>query len=84
MIENAVFKGNETIQYRLMTDASLYAIDDMLCQLPNSPVGRYISTATKKDRKVIMCISKQLLPAESRYSTTEQEPLAIIRCLEEV
>lgn len=84
MIENAIFKGNETIQYRLMTDASLYVIGGVLCQLPNSAAGTNISSAAKKDKVMIMFISKGLLLAESRYSTTERKPLAIMRCLEEV
>jgi len=31
-----------------------------------------------------MFLSKPFLPAETRYSTTEREALAVLRCLEEV
>jgi len=34
--------------------------------------------------KIVMFISKGFLPAETRYSTTEREALAILRCHEEV
>ena len=60
IIENAVYGGDETIQYHLMTDASLYAIGGVLFQLPNSPAGTNISTVTRKDMKMIMFISKWL------------------------
>jgi len=84
IIKNVVYGGDETTQYHLMTDASMHAIGGVLVQLPNSPAGTNISTVTKTDMKVIMFISKRLLPAETRYSTTEREALAILRCLEEV
>jgi len=84
IIENVVYGGDETTQYHLMTDASLHAIGGVLCQIPSYPAGTNISKATREDIKVIMFISKRLLPAETRYSTTEREALAILRCLEEV
>ena len=84
IIENVVYGGDETQQYHLMTDASTYAIGGVLFQLPNIPAGTTMSVAMRKKRKIIMFISKWLLPAETRYSTTEREALAILRCLEEV
>ena len=84
IIENVVYGGDETRQYHLMTDASTHAIGGVLFQLPNTPAGINISPTTRKDMKVVMFISKRLAPAETRYSTTEREALAILRCLEEV
>jgi len=34
--------------------------------------------------RLVQCISKKFLNAETRYHTTEREVLAIVRCLEEV
>jgi hypothetical protein len=34
--------------------------------------------------RLVQCISKKFLDAETRYHTTEQEALTIVRCLEEV
>ena len=84
IIENVVYGGDETTQYHLITDALSHAIGGVLFQLPNSPAGINISAATRKDIKVVMFISKRLSPTETRYSTTEREALAILRCLEEV
>jgi len=36
-MDNAVYGGDETKQYHLMTDASLHAIGGVLLQLPNTP-----------------------------------------------
>ena len=58
IIKNVVYGGDETTQYHLMTDASSHAIGGVLFQLPNSPAGINISTATRKDIKVVMFISK--------------------------
>jgi len=84
IIENVVYSGDETKQYHLMTDASKYAIGGVLFQLPNVPAGANMSVAMRKEMKVIMFISKRLLSAETRYSTTEREALAILICLEKV
>ena len=84
IIKNVVYGGDETKQYHLITDASKYAIGGVLFQLPNVPAGTNMSVAMRKEIKVIMFISKRLFSAETRYSTTEREALAILRCLEEV
>ena len=84
IIGNLVYGGDETKQYHLMTDASKYAIGRVLFHLPNVPGGANMSVALMKAMKVIMSISKGLLSAETRYSTTEREALAILRCLEKV
>ena len=84
IIENIVFGGDETMQYHLMTDASIHAIGGVLFQLPNTPAGTSLTTKTRKEMKIIMFLSKRLIAAETRYSTTEREALAILRCLEEV
>jgi len=84
IIENVVYGGDERKQYHLMTDASIHAIGGVLFQLPNTPAGTNLTTMTRREMKVIMFISKRLIAAETRYSTTEREALVILRCLEEV
>jgi len=73
IIRNVVYGGDETKQYHLMTDASKYAIDGVLFQLPNVPVGANMSVAMRKEMKVIIFISKRLLSAESGYSTSAKK-----------
>ena len=46
--------------------------------------GTKISTTNRKQMRIIMFISLRLEGAQPRYSTTEQEALAIWRCLKEV
>jgi len=84
IIGNVVYGDDETKQYHLMTDASTYAIGSVLFQLPNVAAGTNMSVTMRKEMKVIMFISKRLLSAETRYTTTEREALAILRYLEEV
>ena len=65
IIENSVYGGDETRQYHLMTDASQHAIGGMLFQLSQSSARTNISPTTRKKMKVVMFISKRLLPAET-------------------
>jgi len=84
IVSNVVYGGDDSKQYHLMTDASLHALGGVLFQLSDSPVGTNLTPATRPEMRIIMFISKRFLPAETRYSTTEREALAILRCLEEV
>ena len=84
IINNVVYGGDDSKQYHLMTDASLHALGGVLFQLPGLPGGANMTVAMRKEMKIVMWISKRFLPAETRYSATEGEALAILRCLEEV
>jgi len=84
IIENAVYGGDEGRQYHLATDASNFALGGVPFQVLNHPPGTTISVRTRPDQRIIMFISKVFTPAERRYSTTEREALAVVRCLEEV
>ena len=84
IIKNVVFGGDDSKQYHLMTDASVFALGGVLFQLPDLPAGTNLATSTRGGMKIVMFISKRFLPTETRYSTTEREALAILRCLEEV
>ena len=47
--------------------------------------GTILSSPKLVDKvRLVQCISKKFLNAETRYHTTEREVLAIVRCLEEV
>jgi len=84
IINNVVYGGDDTKQYPLITDASLHALGGVLFQLPDLPAGTSLMVARRMKMKIVMFISKGFLPAETRYSTTEWEALAILRCDEEV
>ena len=80
IIKNVVFGGHDSRQYHLMTDASVHALDGVLFQLPGLPAESRLTLSTRSEMKIVMFISKRFLEAETHYSTTEQEALAILRC----
>jgi len=84
VIDNVVYGGDDAHRYHLMTDTSKNAMRGVLFQLPGLPPGTTFTTSMRSKMKIVMFISKRCLPAETRYSTTEREALAILRCLEEV
>ena len=84
VVENAVFGGDETIQYHLATDASKTGIGGVLFQLIDCEPGVQARAANRSSMRIIMFISLRMSGAESRYATTEQEALAVQRCLQEV
>lgn len=83
IIKNVVFGGDDSKQYHLMTDASTHALGGVLFQLLGLPAGSRLTLSTRSEMKIVMFISKSFLETETRYSTTEQEALAILRSLEE-
>ena len=84
ILNNAIFGGSEHLQYHLATDASKTGIGGVLFQLPECEPGTIAAPRNRDRMRIIMFISKRLEPAETRYSTTEQEALAVVRCLAEV
>lgn len=84
IINNAVHGGDDNRQYHLATDASGYAIGGVLFQLIRSPPNTNATPATRSEQRIVIFISKQLAKPETRYSATEREALAVLRCLEEV
>ena len=84
IVNNATFGGKEDVQYHLMTDASKTGIGGVLSQLPDCPPGTIANARNRPDMRIILFISRRLEPAETRYSNTEREALAIVRCLGEV
>jgi len=84
IVENAVFGGSEHLQYHLATDASKTGMGGVLFQLVGCDPGTLASPSNRSSMRVIMFISKRFTDAETRYTTTEKEALAVVRCLAEV
>ena len=81
IVNNATFGGKDDLQYHLMTDASKTGIGGVLSQLPDCPSGTIVNARNRAGMRIILFISRRLEPAETRYSNTEREALAIVRCL---
>jgi len=75
-----------TVQYHLAFDASKRGIGGVLFQLDRIPADtEAISNAIfRVAERIIMFLSFRLSDAETRYSNSEREALAVIRCLAEV
>ena len=84
IVNNATFGGKDDIQYHLMTDASKTGIGGVLSQMPDCPPGTISNARNRPHMRIVLFISRRLEPAETRYSNTEREALAIVRCLAEV
>jgi hypothetical protein len=84
ILKNAVFEGNENLQYHLATDASKTGIGSVLFQMPDITPGTRAAPRNRHKMRIIMFISERLESAETRYTTIEQEGLAAVRCLAEV
>ena len=84
VIERTVYGGCDWRQYHLAMDASKTGIGGVLFQLLDCEPGTRATAANHRNMHIIMFISLRLEGAETRYSTTEQEALAVLRCLEEV
>lgn len=71
------------MQYHLSTDTSNKGLGRVLFQIPTRAPGTKASAKTRKEEEPVIYLSFALTDTESRYSTTEKEVLAVIRCLEE-
>jgi transposase InsO family protein len=83
---NAMASPDTDQQYHLAVDASKRGIGGVLFQLegiaPHSEANG--SQAHRESERMIMFISFKLEDAETRYSNSEREALAVIRCMAEV
>jgi RNase H-like domain found in reverse transcriptase len=84
ILNNVVHGGDDARQYHLSTDASKEGMGGVLFQLLGVPVGTVAASKYRPDERIICFISQRFAPAETRYSTTEREALAVVRCLREV
>ena len=72
VMENAVFGGDEEVQYHLATVSSETSIGGVLFQLVNCEAGVLARAANHAPMKIIMFISLRMTGAESRYATTRR------------
>lgn len=81
IVENSVSGGNINQQYHLACNASKIGIGGVVFQMLKD---RFSKAEDFRFAKVVMYISQRLNDAETRYTNTEREGLAVLRCLEEV
>ena len=83
---NAMASPDPKGQYHLAVDASKRGIGGVLFQLEGIEVGTEAgcTAAHRTAERIIMFISFRLSDPETRYTNSEREALAIIRCLAEV
>jgi len=83
---NAIASPDPKGQYHLAVDASKRGIGGVLFQLDGIEVGTEAgcTAAHRAAGRIIMFISFRLSDPETRYTNSEQEALAVIRCLSEV
>jgi hypothetical protein len=82
--ENAMASVDLKLQYHLAVDASKRATGGVLFQLHDVPPGTEAGPEHRAAERIIMFMSFRLADAESRYSNSEREALAVIRNLAEV
>ena len=83
---NAMAPPDAKQQYHLAVDASKRGIGGVLFRLDNVKlhVEANNSVAHRDGERIIMFISFKLEDPETRYSNSEREALAVVRCLAEV
>jgi len=83
---NAMAAPDPAAQYHLAGDASKLGISGVLFQPDGIPPGTEAlsKTSYRAAERIIMFISFRLSDTEKRYSNSEREALAVIRCLAEV
>ena len=83
---NAMAAPDAYWQYHLAVDASKRGLGGILFQLTWIPSGVEATNSPlhREAERVIMFISFKLPDAETRYSNSEREALAVVRCLAEV
>jgi len=83
---NAMAAPDAYLQYHLAVDASKRGLGGVLFQPTGIPSGVEATNSPlhSEGERVIMFISFKLDDAETRYSNSEREALAVVRCLAEV
>lgn len=82
--DNAMAGADPAAQYHLVTDASKRGVGGVLFQLKGVPTGTEGTPKFLPNERIIMFLSFRLEDAESRYSNSERECLAVVKCLAEV
>jgi len=83
---NAMAAPDPSAQYHLAVDASKKGLGGVLFQLAGVPprVEATHSTPHREAERIVMFISFKLADTETRYSNSEREALAVVRCLAEI
>lgn len=83
---NAMALLDSEAQYHLAVDASKRGIGGILFQLEGIEAGTEAGNSTlhRNAERIIMFMSFRLTDVETRYSNSEREALAVIRCLAEI
>ena len=76
--------SDPNLQYHLAVDASQEAVGGCLFQLHGAKPGTEATLRFQLNERIIMFLSFRLNNAETRYSNSEREYLAVVRCLAEV
>ena len=84
IINNAMAGSDPSKQHHLCCDASKTGIGGVVFQLADVPPGTEASGTIKDQLRIQMFISFKLSDVETRYTTTEREALAVVRCLAEI
>jgi len=83
---NAMASPNPNTQYHIAVDASKKGIGGVLFQLVGIEAGTEAGNGKvyRDAERIIMFMSFRVSEVEARYSNSEREALAVIRCLAEV
>lgn len=81
---NAMARSDPEMQFHLAVDTNQIAIDGVLFQLHSTSAGTEATTKFGDREWINLFLFYQLADAETRYGNSEQECLAIVRCLGEV
>jgi len=81
---NAMAGADPAAQYHLATDASKRGVGGVLFQLKGVPTGTEATPKLLPNERIVMFLSFRLEDAETRYSNSERECLAVVKCLAEV
>ena len=81
---NAMSGADPDLQYHLATDTSDTALGGCLFQLHRQQAGTEATPKLRPTERIIMFLSFRLQDAETRYSNSERECFAIVKCLAEI
>ena len=82
--ENAMAGPDPKLQFHMAVDASKKAMGGVLFQLHGQPAGTEAGPEHRSAKRIICFFSFKLMDAETRYSNSEREALAVVWGLAEV
>ena len=81
---NAMAGADPELQYHLATDANDAALGGCLFQLHDTPPDTEATPKLLSNERINLFMSFKLQDAETRYSNSERECFAIVKCLAEI